>query len=106
MEVKVAKVTVQEREFHLRTAGDVSELEAAAELLNRKLVQMASKTTQPPHSVALLVGLDLAAELLRERAKQAELREKIRDQSRWMLDRLDAGESASTFGDSPLEVEG
>jgi cell division protein ZapA (FtsZ GTPase activity inhibitor) len=101
---KVVEVVLQGRTFTLKTEGDSAELAEAANLLNTRLEELAGASGLSPHATALLTGLDLATELMRERAVLTDVREKIRTKSRWMLDLLDhAGhtETETVQGDDP-----
>lgn len=102
MSAKVVDVVLQGRTFTLKTEGDSGELAEAANLLNGRLEELAGASGLSPHATALLTGLDLAAELIRERAALTDVREKIRTKSRWMLDLLEnAGHQGAVQGDDP-----
>lgn len=99
---KVVDVVLQGRTFTLKTEGDSGELAEAANLLNERLEELAGATGLSPHATALLTGLDLATELMRERAALTDVREKIRTKSRWMLDLLEnTGHQDRALGDDP-----
>ena len=107
MDPKVVDVVLQGRPFTLRTEGDSDELTAAADLLNARLDELAGASGLPPHSTALLTGLDLATELIRQRAVLSDVRERIRTKSRWMLDLLEsAAQEPFQEGDNPPGREG
>ncbi|HOI10841.1 MAG TPA: cell division protein ZapA [Myxococcota bacterium] len=106
MDAKVVEVVLQGRPFTLRTEGDSAELAAAAGLLNERLDELSGASGLPPHATALLTGLDLATELIRERAALSDVREKIRTKSRWMLDLLESAAEDPVPGDNPPGREG
>ncbi len=103
MDAKVVEVVLQGRSFTLKTEGDSAELAAAAGLLNERLDELSGASGLPPHATALLTGLDLATELIRERAALCDVREKIRTKSRWMLDLLETASQEAGIGDNPPE---
>ena len=97
---KVVEVVLQGRTFTLKTEGDSGELAEAANLLNERLEELAGGSGLSPHATALLTGLDLATDLLRERAVLTDVREKIRTKSRWMLELLEnAGHGDTAQGE-------
>ena len=80
-------MTIAGQRYSLRSDADETYVNSLAGYVDEKIreVQRASKQVAT-HQVAILTALQIADELFRERRGRAELRRRVREQSRRMLD--------------------
>ena len=79
-----------DREFRIRSADEVEHIQAVAEYVNGTIDDVrGAKKHVPIQNLLLLASMSMADELFKERARIESLKEKIRDQSRVLLDKLD-----------------
>ena len=83
------QVSLLGREFRVKSEDDGSHLQAAANYVNNLVAELqGSKRHVPIQNLLLLASLSMADELMRERARNEAIKEKIRAQSRALLSRL------------------
>ncbi len=82
-------VTIAGQRYVLKSDADETYVNTLAGFVDARIrdVQRSSKQVAT-HQVAILAALQIADELFRERRGRAELRRRVREQSRRMLDAL------------------
>ena len=84
-------IKLMDREFKIRSAEDIAHIEAVAKYVNGTIDDVRGETKHVPiQSLLLLATMSMADELFKERARIDSLKEKIRSQSRVLLDQLDS----------------
>lgn len=97
---KSVKVTLQGKTFTLQTEEDEAHIQASAALVNDRIDALRKKAALPEGTLAMLVGMELAGELLRsqgtsERFMPLKLRaERLRDRLRSSLTSRGVGHGA------------
>jgi cell division protein ZapA len=83
-------VRIAGQRYTIKSDAEETYVQSLAELVDDKIrrVQRASKTA-PPEAVAVLAALQIADDLVRERAGRAELRRRVREKSRAIREFLD-----------------
>ena len=82
-------VTLMGKEFRIRTDSGREHIEAVAQYVNEKIVDLnQGRDGNVSQGVLLLAALNMADEVFEARARNASMREKIRNQSRSLLERL------------------
>ena len=82
-------VTLMGREFRIRTESDQEHIAAVADYVNEKITDLASgQSGNVSQGVLLLAALNMADEVFQARARNDEIRDRIRAQSRTLLERL------------------
>ncbi len=77
------------REFRIRSEEDADHIDAVASYVNSKIGEMsAAKRHVPTQTVLLLATLNMADELFKERQRLEAITERLRTQSRALLERL------------------
>ena len=83
------QVSLLGREFRVKSDEDGEHLQEAASYVNRLIAQLqGGKRHMPRENLLLMATLSMADELIRERARNDAIKEKIRAQSRALLNRL------------------
>ena len=83
-------VEVAGQKLSLRTDADEDYIKSLAELVNEKIAEVkASSRTLSTHVLAALTALQIADELLQARRREADLRRRVREKSRRILDLLE-----------------
>lgn len=83
-------IKLMDREFRIRSAEDLTHIEAVADYVNGTIDEVRGGTKHVPiQNLLLLATMSMADELFKERARIDALKEKIRSQSRVLLDQLD-----------------
>lgn len=101
MEARTVEITLQGKQFTIRTAEDQDVLDEIVEYANLKLKEIATAGPMPPHNVALMALLAVVEELSKERETLGALKERIRMKSALILDMLESGGSSDDGDDSP-----
>jgi cell division protein ZapA (FtsZ GTPase activity inhibitor) len=97
---KTVKVTLQGKTFTLQTEEDEAHIQASAALVNDRIDALRKKAGLPEGTLAMLVGMELAGELLKsqgtgERFLPLKLRaERLRDRLKSSLASRGAGHGA------------
>jgi cell division protein ZapA len=79
-------VTIAGQKYVLKSDADEAYVHSLAALVDEKMRQLARATKQvATHQLAILAALQIADDLARERRGRAELRRRVREQSRRML---------------------
>ena len=83
-------VTIAGQRYTIKSDADEAYVHSLAELVDEKMreIQRAAKTA-PPQAIAVLTALQLADELVRERRGRAELRSRVRAETRAIRQVLD-----------------
>ena len=83
------QVTLMGKEFRIRTDSGREHIEAVAEYVNEKIGDLnEGRDGNISQGVLLLAALNMADEVFAARARNDSMREKIRTQSRSLLERL------------------
>jgi cell division protein ZapA (FtsZ GTPase activity inhibitor) len=84
------QITVMGKQIRLRSDSDPERIQAVAEYVNGKIDGIADgpKTGTAAQQVLVLAALSMADEIFEVRAQHDALRERIREHSRSLLDRM------------------
>ncbi|MBD90047.1 MAG: hypothetical protein CL940_06905 [Deltaproteobacteria bacterium] len=84
------QITVMGKQIRLRSDSDPERIQAVANYVNEKIDDLADgpKTGSAAQQVLLLAALNMADEIFEVRAQHDELRDRIREHSRSLLDRM------------------
>jgi cell division protein ZapA len=87
-------VEVAGQKLSLRTDADEGYIQSLAGLVNEKMAEVkASSRTLSTHVLAILTALEIADDLEKARRREAELRRRVRDKSRRILELLESAEN-------------
>jgi cell division protein ZapA (FtsZ GTPase activity inhibitor) len=79
-----------DRDFRIRSADEAEYIQAVAEYVNVAIDDVrGAKKHVPVQNLILLASMSMADELFKERARIDALKEKIRNQSRLLLSKLE-----------------
>ena len=84
------QITVMGKQVRLRSDSDPARIQAVAEYVNEKIETLSDgpKTGTAAQQVLLLTALNMADEIFEARAQHEALRDRIREHSRSLLDRM------------------
>lgn len=100
MDTRKINITLQGKQFTIRTAEEQDVIDEIVDYSNAKLGEIAQAGPMPPHNVALMALLAVVEELAKERETLGALKERIRMKSALILDMLESG-PGSEDGDNP-----
>jgi cell division protein ZapA len=87
-------VEVAGQKLSLRTDADEGYIQSLAGLVNEKMAEVkASSRTLSTHVLAILTALEIADDLEKLRKREAELRRRVRDKSRRILELIESAEN-------------
>lgn len=82
-------VTIAGQRFSLKSDADESYVQLLAETVDGRVRELQKRSRQAGlQEAAVLVALQLADDLLRERRRRADLRRKVREQAHRLLEQL------------------
>ncbi|MBL6975000.1 MAG: cell division protein ZapA [Deltaproteobacteria bacterium] len=100
MDTRKVDITLQGKQFTIRTAEDQEIIDEIVDFSNAKLGEIAQAGPMSRHNVALMALLAVVEELAKERETLGALKERIRMKSALILDMLESG-TTNDDGDNP-----
>ena len=90
------RVTLMGREFRIRSESDEEHISAVAEYVNEKIADLSDgKSGNVSQGVLLLAALNMADEVFQARARNTDLKDRIRAHSRTLLQRMGHQETSA-----------
>jgi len=87
---KLVEVTIANAQYTIKTDGDEAHIQSVARFVNEKIEEIQSKTKSvSTMNVVILVALNTADELFRERDRNRRSMEEIEDRSSNLIDMIE-----------------
>ncbi len=89
MQKKTVEVVVGQQKLSLKTEKDPLQVQAVAELVNKRLAEIIPPSQPISHQVLLLLAMNLAEDLLRQKEEGMKLRTEVKSRSQAILTQLE-----------------
>ena len=89
--MELVKVRIHDQEYLLRSDGDAEQIEAIADYVNQKLMDVQEETEGlSDRKMAILAALSIAGEYLQVRKERDEMKQRIRQRTDALISSIDS----------------